>query len=262
MMHSLRSEALSFGYDKAVPVLNALTASFATGEAVCILGGNGAGKSTFLSCLINYLKPSAGQVTFDGQDIRSIPTAEYAARVALIPQTYEMTFPYTVLDVVLMGRTPYLGGAALPGAEDYVAAEAALEDLGIAALARRSCAQLSGGQLQLVMIARALAQASDFILLDEPTAHLDFGNQARVIQTVLSLKAQAKGLILTTHNPEHAFSGFDRALLFHGGALLADGAPEDVVTKENLERLYGIPISIHRYTENGVQRTSIQPSLK
>ena len=241
----LEARRLAFGYP-GKPVGRGVDLGVGAGEVVCLLGPNGSGKTTLFKTLLGLLPAQGGKVWIDGRPLARLPRAEIARRVAYVPQAHAAHFPYTVLDMVVMGRTAHLGPFAHPGPHDYRAAMAALETLGIADLAAADYTRISGGQRQLGLIARALAQAAPLIVMDEPTASLDFGNQALVLREVRSLAAQGYGIVLSTHDPDHAFAcGTDVALL-HDGGLAAHGRPEVVLTAARLEAVYGVPVSIER----------------
>jgi iron complex transport system ATP-binding protein len=241
----LEAKRLGFGYP-GKPVGRDVDLAIGAGEVVCLLGPNGSGKTTLFKTLLGLLPAQGGEVSIDGRRLEGLARAEVARRVAYVPQAHAAHFPYTVLDMVVMGRTAHLGPFARPGPRDHGAAMAALETLGIADLAGADYTRISGGQRQLALIARALAQAAPLIVMDEPTASLDFGNQALVLREVCALAAQGYGIVLSTHDPDHAFAcGTDVALL-HDGGLAAHGRPEVVLTAARLEAVYGVPVSIER----------------
>ena len=165
---------------------------------------------------------------------------EIAAKVAYIPQTHTPTFHYTVLEMVLMGTTHRVRGLQSPGAKEVAIAREALAQVGIADMENRSYGRLSGGEQQLVLIARALAQQTELLIMDEPTSSLDYGNQLRVMQRVKGLAQQGYTILLSSHNPQQALLFADRILALHEGVICADGTPEEVITAELLEMLYGI----------------------
>jgi iron complex transport system ATP-binding protein len=241
----LEARRLAFGYP-AKPVGRDVDLALGPGEVVCLLGPNGSGKTTLFKTLLGLLPAQGGEVSIDGRPLADLPRAEVARRVAYVPQAHAAHFPYTVRDMVLMGRTAYLGPFARPGPRDHAAAERALETLGIADLAEADYTRISGGQRQLALIARALAQAAPLLVMDEPTASLDFGNQALVLREVRALAAQGYGIVLSTHDPDHAFACATEVALLHDGALAAHGAPEAVLTPARLETVYGVPVSIER----------------
>lgn len=242
---TLEARDLAFGYP-GHPVGEALDLTLRRGEAVCLLGPNGSGKTTLFRTLLGLLPPRAGRVLLDGRDLARWPRQDLARRLAYIPQAHAGVFPYTALDVVLMGRTPHIGRFAAPGRRDRAVAGAALDRLGIAHLAEADYTRLSGGQRQLVLLARALAQEAAYLVLDEPTASLDFGNQVLVLGELRKLRAAGLGIVLSTHAPDHAFACADRVLILGDGRLLADGTPDEVVTGPRLAQVYGVAVDVLR----------------
>jgi iron complex transport system ATP-binding protein len=237
-------EDLGFSYGEAV-VLHSLTMAVGPHEVLAIVGPNAAGKTTLLRCIERVLSPRTGTVRIDGDDLRTLPAREISRRVSSVPQSHTPAFPYTVQDIVLMGRNPYLGAASQPGPHDVQVATEAMKALNIQAIARRPYTQLSGGQLQLVLLARALAQEAQVLLLDEPTAHLDFRNRHLVLTRIREL-AVHRGLtvIMTVHDPNDAMQYADRAALISDGTLVGCGTPDEVLTRAGLQQLYGIPIEV------------------
>ena len=241
----LEAEDLAFGYPgKAVG--HGVDLAVRAGEVVCLLGPNGAGKTTLFKTLLGLLPAQGGRVLLDGRPLASLARAEVARRIAYVPQAHAAHFPYSVQDMVLMGRTAHLGPFARPGPADHAAALAALQMLAIAPLADADYTRISGGQRQLALIARALAQAAPLIVMDEPTASLDFGNQALVLRQVRALAAEGYGIVLSTHAPDHAFACANRVALLHDGTLLASGPPAAILTPARLETVYGIKVVVER----------------
>ena len=224
---------LSYGYIRGVPVLEGVSFAAEKGELLSVLGPNGAGKSTLFRCLL-------GSIELDGREVRSLSRRELAARIAYIPQIHRPTFGYSVLDTALMGLTRELSPFRSPSAEQEKRAMEALEQVGVAHLARRNFATLSGGEQQLVLIARALCQRSDVLLMDEPTSSLDYGNQLRVLQRVSELAGQGYTVILSTHDPQHALRFSRRVLALRDGRVAAFGDTGEVLTETLLRRLYGV----------------------
>jgi iron complex transport system ATP-binding protein len=239
----LEARGLAFGYP-GKPVGRGVDLAVAAGEVVCLLGPNGSGKTTLFKTLLGLLPAQGGEVRIDGRPLAEMPRAEVARRVAYVPQAHAAHFPYSVLDMVIMGRTAHLGPFARPGAPDHAAAMGALETLGIADLAAADYTRISGGQRQLALIARALAQAAPLIVMDEPTASLDFGNQALVLREVRALAAEGYGIVLSTHDPDHAFACASTVALLHGGRLVATGTPAEVLSPGRLEAVYGLPVAV------------------
>lgn len=222
------------------------------GEVLSILGPNGCGKTTLLRCLGGALTPCAGTVTIDGRELARMDAAERARRIGFVFQEHAASFPFPVLDVVAMGRSPHLGLFAAPSAKDIGIAVSALERLGIAHLKDRPYTEVSGGERQLVLLARTLAQEAGVILLDEPTSHLDFRNQALTLGTIASLAAQGMTLVTTSHDPNHAFLFPGRVVLMKEGRLVAVGAAPEVLTEAALSATYGIAIEVE--PERGLVR--------
>lgn len=216
------------------------------GEVVCLLGPNGSGKTTLFKTMLGLLPPLGGGLQLAGMPMASLSRQQIARRVAYVPQAHAAHFPFRVLDMVVMGRTAHLGMFAAPAREDRSRALAALAALGIEALAEAEYTRISGGQRQLALIARALAQDAPAIVMDEPTASLDFGNQVVVLGEVKRLAAQGLAVLLSTHDPDHAFSVGDRVALLDGGRLVAQGAPRDVLTAERLRSVYGVSVVVER----------------
>ena len=214
------------------------------GEVLCVLGPNGGGKTTLFRTMLGLLPPHGGSISLRGKPLHDCTAAERARVMAYVPQAGNSYFAFTVRDVVLMGRTAHLGLFARPGAKDIDAANAAMAELSITHLAEKSFTQISGGERQLALIARALAQESPLLIMDEPTASLDFGNQSLILNEILRLKASGRSVLFCTHDPDHALQCADRALLLHRGNVLALGSPRDVVTSTSLKTLYGVDVEL------------------
>ena len=239
----LSVQDVRFGYGgDGREVLRGVTFDYASPDVCCLLGHNGVGKSTLLECIIGANSPTGGRVLLDGRDVGSYRPRELALKFAYIPQTHQPTFSYKVLDVVTMGRTSRMGYLAMPGPEDVDYAREQLDYLGIGHLAERPYTNISGGERQLVMIASALAQAPDALILDEPTAHLDFGNQYRFVELVGRLHARGIGVLMTTHFPDHALMLGCTTVVLSEGRVVASGPARDVVTEESMAAIYGIEV--------------------
>lgn len=228
------------------------------GAVLCLLGPNGSGKTTLFKTLLGLLPARGGQVNLAGQAIEDLPRAEIARRVAYVPQAHAAPFAYSALEVVLMGRTARLGLFAQPGDTDRDAARNALARLHIDDLADADYTRLSGGQRQLVLVARALAQETPVLVMDEPTASLDFGNQTLVLQEIAGLAADGLTVILSTHDPDHAFAVGTDAALLHEGRVRATGAPSAALTAEALSSVYGVDVRVEGLADG---RTVCVPSL-
>ena len=238
---TLAGSGLAIGYrDREVG--RGLDVKLKQGEVLALLGPNGSGKTTLLKTLLGILTPLAGEPTIDGTPIGRLSAGERARRIAYVPQSHTPSFAFTVETIVLMGRTAHGNLFSAPSAADRAVAARALERFGIAALSTRPYTMISGGERQLVLLARALAQEPRFIVLDEPTASLDFGNQGKVLREMRALAASGHGVLFTTHDPNHALRAADRAFLMRSGARLAEGKVREVLTRGRLEELYGTPV--------------------
>lgn len=256
---TLSAEKLSTGYGGAL-VGRDIDLELNAGEVLCLLGPNGCGKTTLFKTLLGLLPAKAGRVSFDGEDMSRWPRKKLARTIAYVPQAHAAFFPFLVIDVVLMGRAARVNLFEQPGEADRAAALAALDGLGIGRLADRTYTELSGGERQLVLVARALAQEPQVLVMDEPTASLDLGNETRVMERVRALKGRGLSVVLSTHDPDHAFLVADRVALMADGGIVALGAPEDVITPENLMRLYGVAVSVVYVAE--LDRRIVAPSLR
>ena len=248
MMLDVRDLAFGFG---ARRVGGDVTFSLAEGETLAVLGGNGAGKTTLFRTLLGLLPAQSGEIRVGGDAIAALPPHERARRLAYVPQHHVPTFAFSAEEAVLMGRVAHLPAFARPGAADRAAAREALTRLGIAALALRPVTELSGGERQLVSVARALAQQAPVLILDEPTASLDFGNRARVLAELDRLRGSGLTIVFSTHEPDQALAHADRALLLADGRPLALDAVELALTAENVERLYRVRV---RSVDAGLRR--------
>ena len=237
----LSGHDLTIGYSDRTVGRN-LDVALTTGEVLALLGPNGGGKTTLLKTLLGILKPLAGEAQIDGRSLDALSIRDRARRVAYVPQVHNPTFAFTVEIVVLMGRTAHGGLFSAPSAKDREVADRALNEFGIAHLKQRPYTMISGGERQLVLLARALAQEPQFIVLDEPTASLDFGNQGKVMREIRALAASGHGVLFTTHDPNHALRAADRAYLLRSGVRVAEGPVRDVLTRGQLEALYGAPV--------------------
>jgi iron complex transport system ATP-binding protein len=239
----LEARDLAFGY-RHHRVGYDVSLSLEAGEVVCLLGPNGGGKTTLFRTLLGLLPAQGGRVLLDGDDLTELPRREIARRIAYVPQVHTGYFPFAVRDVVLMGRTAHLAPFASPSRRDQEAAEEALARLGLAHLANSAYTQISGGERQLTLLARALAQSAPLMVMDEPTASLDFGNQVKVLERVAALAKSGIGVLLSTHDPDHAFLLGHRVALLHHGTLAALGPPQEVLTPAALHMLYGVNVDI------------------
>lgn len=225
-------------------VLKDVSFSVHPGECVCILGPNGTGKSTLLKCILHFYPLQSGSIRIDGQDLGSLPVEKRARLLAYVSQSADIVFPYTVREVITMGRTSHMRLGYGASARDGSVVEESMERLGITGMADRYFQTLSGGEKQLVMIARVLAQQAKYLILDEPTSALDYANQIKILQTIQSLTKEGYGILMTSHFPDHALQMSHRALLLSNGIVQKFGSPDDVVTGPNLSELYRAEIDV------------------
>ena len=249
---SIVVDKLSFSYGRREVLKNvSFTAEY--GQFLSVLGPNGVGKSTLFRCMLGILKPNAGGTVIDGAEVSSMTAAELAGRIAYIPQSHSPVFNFSVFDMVLMGTTAQTGHFSSPGAKQAARVEAALEKLGISYLRDRGCGELSGGERQLTLIARAIAQQAKIFVMDEPSASLDFGNRIRVMQTMRDLAREGYCVIQSTHDPDQAYLWSDKILALHGGGVLACGAPGEIMTSDLISRLYGVGVEVCRVGEGDLR---------
>lgn len=241
----LKVENLSFDYGKT-KIFNQISFEVTTGGIFCLFGPNGCGKSTLIECLMGSLKPAKGEILLNNKSISQFKPADLAKYISYVPQSHTKNFPYKVMDIVIMGRAAYTGTFSAPSAEDRQIAEAAMDTLGLLHLKDKPYTQLSGGQTQLVMLARALTQETPIILMDEPTAHLDFRHELIILETIVKLmKEKNISIIMATHFPNHAFyfenSGVNTEVaLMNNHVFEIAGSPTEVLTEENMLRTFNI----------------------
>ena len=256
---TLAARDLAFGH-AGRRVGSGLSLDVSAGQIVCLLGPNGSGKTTLLKTLLGLLPPQGGKVLLDERPLAAWPRPALARRISYVPQADDVFFPFTAREIVLMGRTPHLGVWGAPAADDHARAAAALQTMGIEALADAVFTRLSGGERQLVLIARALAQETGLMLLDEPTAGLDFGNQLRVLEALRIAAAAGTGILFSTHDPDHALLCADRALLLCTGTVLDAGPPSRIITAAAMQTLYGVAAEVATVTlTTGAARRLVIP---
>lgn len=242
-MH-LEVKGISFGYTAERKIFSDISFTYDSPEIMCILGANGTGKSTLLNCILARNEIQEGEVLVDGKKITNYKPPELARKIAYLPQSHMPSFAFPVLDVVMMGSTSRIGYFASPGKAEAELAREKLRFLNIEYLAEKPYTAISGGERQLVMIAAALAQEPELVVMDEPTSHLDFGNQFKFVNLVKQLQAEGIGVLMTTHFPDHAlFLGCTTAILDRGG-IAAVGRAADVITDDSMSRLYKIDINV------------------
>ncbi|MCG8481813.1 MAG: ABC transporter ATP-binding protein [Clostridia bacterium] len=253
-MAVLEIKDLNFSYGKR-KILNGIDFAIKKGEIFCIFGPNGCGKTTMLDCVLGLQKAEKGEIFFEGKNITEMKIEEIARKVAYVPQKHQHTFGYTVLEMVLMGRTAHTSMFDSPKKEDIKIAEACLKNVGMYAFKDRIFNNLSGGEAQLVKLARALAQETNLIIFDEPTSHLDFRHELNVIKYMAKLiKEFDMSIIMATHFPNHAFYFENQGLntkvaMMENGVFYAKGRAEEVLDEENMSRIFKIKTKVYKNVE-------------
>ncbi|MGI5901463.1 MAG: ABC transporter ATP-binding protein [Desulfitobacteriia bacterium] len=240
---SIKVSNLTFGYDDRL-ILKDISFSAENNELLSVLGPNGVGKSTLFRCILGLLQGYKGRITLNNKDLKLMGIKEMARYVAYIPQSHYPSFNYSVFEMVLMGTTVQVSSLSKPGKRQVELVEAALEKMGIAHLKYRFYTQISGGERQLALIARALVQEAKILILDEPTASLDFGNQIRVQSQIKALAREGYTVIQSTHNPEQTFLFSDKVLALKDGKVLAHGAPNKIYSENLIKALYGVDVEV------------------
>lgn len=241
----LQGRGISFRYGDS-SVLENVDVALGAGEFVGLVGPNGAGKTTLLHTLLGILRPAAGSILLGGDDVAKLDRAEVARRAALVPQEIPSDFALTVREVVAMGRTPYIGRFRVEGPKDSAAVDGALEVTETTSLGDRFLNELSGGERQRVHIARALAQETPTLMLDEPTANLDVAHQLSLMDLLCELVRRGKCALAALHDLSLAARYCDRILLLADKRLVAEGRPEEVLTRRNLAEYFGIDARVER----------------
>lgn len=251
----LRADDVHFSY-RGREVIAGASLVLRLGEVLALLGANGAGKSTLLRLLLGLLRPRQGVVTLAGQALGQWSRKALARQLAYVPQVHVTPFPYTVEQVALLGRLAQGGMFGGAGEEDRSVVADTLARLGIGHLAKRSYTEISGGERQLTLIARALVQGARLLVMDEPVSGLDYGHQMRLLERLQCLAAEGYGILKTTHHPEHALLAADRVVVLQDGAIVTDGLPAQVVTRSLIRRLYQLDVEMNRGASG---HTSIHP---
>ncbi len=239
MKNVIEIKNLSFGYEKDKTVIKDLDLTIQENSIVAILGKNGCGKSTLLDCIIGYNEYKNGEILIDDVDIKSLSSKDFAKKAAYISQNTVINMDYTVLEFILFGRNCHLTFGSSPNAKDYEIAKNNAEKLGLSHLLSKDINKLSGGERQLVFIARALSQEAKIIIMDEPTASLDYGNQLRLFEIIKDLQEDGKTIIFTTHNPEHVKLLNCLVVVMEDGQIQKSGLASEIITKDLLVSVYG-----------------------
>ncbi|KAF5082649.1 putative ABC transporter ATP-binding protein [anaerobic digester metagenome] len=249
---SIEVANLSFSYG-AHPILKHVSFAAQENQLLSILGANGVGKSTLFRCMLGLQKGYSGQILLHGKNLNAMSIMDIAKAVAYIPQSHNPSFNYSVFDMVLMGTTHQVSVISKPGKKQLQLVEQALERLGISHLKKRGYTQISGGERQLVLMARALVQKAKILILDEPTANLDYGNQIRVLTQIKSLAQEGYTIIQSTHNPDQTFLFSDTVMAMKDGEIAAWGQPGDIFTEELIRNLYAAEVTINSLYDDRVR---------
>lgn len=250
---SLSVKNLVCGYG-GKSVTGKITLKVEPGEVLCVLGPNGVGKSTFFKTIQGFLKPVGGEVEYNGKAIQEWDRESLARHIAYVPQVQSQPFPFNVIEVVVMGRAARLGRFSSPSRQDYIKCEQILKKLGIIGLKEKIYTKISGGERQLVLIARALAQEPQLLLIDEATSNLDFKNKVGVLQEIINMSSENISIIMITHFPEHAFLCADKVALFRRDKSVAFGRTNEIMTEQTLTNAYGVPVKTPEICSPGGER--------
>lgn len=238
----LRAQDVCFSY-RHRPVLTGVSLDFEEGGVTAVLGPNGSGKTTLLKVMLGLLRPSRGKVQLNGEDIRNIPCRAMAQLMAYVPQIHREAFAYRVEDVVLMGRMPHKSLFSRYDQQDFRLARESMDRMGIGHLAQRAYTEISGGERQLALIARAMTQGARIFIMDEPTNGLDYGNQVRLLERLSSLSKSGFTFAFSTHHPDHALSVADRVVMLREGRIIRDDGPS-AISGDSLEEIYGVDVRV------------------
>ena len=241
---------VSCGYENRT-VLRDISFDVCSNEVLCLLGPNGCGKTTLFKTVMGFLKSHGGIIAMDGEDISGWTQKKRAGNIGYVPQSHTPAFPFSVFDVILMGRNSQLTRFAFPSDADGDIVMETMELLKICHLSDRNYTELSGGERQMVLIARALAQRPRLLVLDEPTSNLDYGNQVKVLEVVADLADGGLGVIMTTHTPDHAFICGTKAVLLDQSGSVLMGTVDEIVTEDNLHNAYGVKVKVLSAEDDG-----------
>ena len=263
MTARIQAEDISFSYshDMARAVFRNVSLTVHSGNVFCLLGPNGIGKSTLLKCLSNILRVQQGRIFLNGRNLSELKLPDVAKHIGYVPQGLMSAFPFRIKDIIIMGRAPHLSVLASPSRADMEIAQKAMAAVGVAHLADRPCNSVSGGEWQLTLIARALVQEPQILLLDEPTSHLDMGNQLKILQVIKDLSEDGMTIVMASHFPDHAFLVANTVAILNNGRIAQAGLPDEVITEENMKATYGVDVRVVQLEEGGLRKVCI-PALR
>jgi iron complex transport system ATP-binding protein len=251
-MVKLSANKLNFSYGNGFSLKN-ISFSVNSGQICAILGPNASGKTTLIKCITGILSIGSGTISFDDRDMTELKEKEVSRTLAYVPQIHEASFPYTVMDIVLMGRNPHIGYFSMPKSEDVDKSHSALATLKMECIKNRIYTEISGGQRKMVLIARALAQETPIIVLDEPTAHLDFRNKLLVLKNIKNLvKAKGVSVLLSMHDPNEVSLIANQTMIMNDGEIVSQGKTEDVLTSKIIKEIYDIDVELFHSREGKV----------
>ena len=241
----IKATNLSFSYDGKKDVFKDISFQVSKGEIMAVLGANGVGKTTMMRCMMRFLNLKSGEVFINGKDTKKLNSSQFWENISYVPQAKNLVFGYSVLNMVVMGRSQFVKFGYTPGKQEYKKAYEILKEMGMEEFAHRSCNSLSGGQLQMVLIARALIKEPDILIMDEPESNLDMKNQLKVLEIMEKISRERNvTVIINTHYPEHALRYADKTLILGKDSYVFDESHK-AITKENIYKYFNVDASIY-----------------
>ncbi len=255
----IKAENLTFSYDGKKDIFQNITFHVPKGEIMAVLGANGVGKTTMMRCMMRFLHLKSGDVYLNGKNVKKLTDSQFWEKTSYVPQAKSLVFGYSVLNMVVMGRSQFVKFGYTPGKAEYEKAYALLEDMGLEEFAERSCNSLSGGQLQMVLIARALIKEPDVLIMDEPESNLDMRNQLKVLEIMKKIsKERGVTVIINTHYPEHALRYTDKTLILGKDSFVFDESKK-AITKENIYKYFKVDASVYEVEAGDEKYQGILP---